>query len=77
MDIVEASPIMEKMAALSEETVDNITCCDDEFEMSLEENCGEQMVPSTFLSYWEDEVKEIKSLFSAGNYNNNLVNLNK
>ena len=35
------------------------------------------MVPSTFLSYLEDEVKEIKSLFQAGNYNNNLFKLNK
>ena len=43
--------------------------------MSLEENCCEQMVPSTFLSYLEDEVKEIKSLFWAGNYSNNLTDL--
>ena len=75
-DIVEASPIMEKMATLSEEAVDNImACCHDEFEMSLKENCGELMVPFTFLSFLEDKVKEIKSLFQAGNYNNNLFDL--
>ena len=52
-----------------------MTCCNDEFEMSLEENCGEQMVLSTFLSYLEGQVKENKSLFQAGNYNNNLFDL--
>ena len=69
---------MEKMATLSEEAVVNIMpCCNDEFEMTLEENCGEQMVPSIFLSFLEDEVKQIKSLFQAGNYNNNLLVLKK
>ena len=42
VDIVEASPIIEKTVTLSEEAADNIMLyCDDEFEMSLEENCGE------------------------------------
>ena len=61
MDIAEALQIMERMATLSEEAADNIMpYCYNEFEMSLEENCVESMVPSTFLSYLEDEVKEIK-----------------
>ena len=42
VDIVEASPTIEKMARLSEEAVDNIMpFSDDEFEMRLEESCGE------------------------------------
>ena len=42
MDIVEASPIIEKTARLSEEAADNIMpFSNGEFEISLEENCGE------------------------------------
>ena len=78
LDTAESLEIMEKTATLSEEVADHIMpYCDDEFEMSLEENSGEQMVPATFLSYLEEELKVFKSLFQAGNYNNNLFDLKK
>ena len=67
---------MEEMTRLIEEGADNIMpFSDGKFEMGLEENYGEQMVPSTFMSYLEDEVKEIKCLFWAVYCNNNLFDL--
>ena len=42
MDVMEASPIIDKMAKPSEEAAHNIMWfSDDEFEVNLDENCGE------------------------------------
>ena len=66
INVAGESPKMEEMTRLIEEGADNIMpFSDGKFEMGLEENYGEQMVPSTFMSYLEDEVKEIKCLFWA------------
>ena len=78
VEYVESSKIMEATAALSEAAAEHIMPYHDvEFEMNLEENSGEQMVPTTVLSYLEEEIKEIMSLFQAGNYNDNLFDLKK
>ena len=78
LESVESSEIMETMAELSEAAAEHVMPYhDDEFDMSLEENSDEQMVPATFFSYLEEEFKEIKSLFQAGTYNNNLFDLEK
>ena len=67
-----------KMVALCEEAVGHIMpYCNDEVEMILEDNNGEQRVPATVLHHLEKELKVIESLFQAGNYNNNIFDSKK
>ena len=74
----ESSEIMKAMTALSEAAAEHIMPHHDvEFEMSLEGISGEQMVSTTFLSHLEEKIKEIKSLFQTGEYNNNLFDVKR
>ena len=78
MENLESSEIMEKVVVLHEETVAHIIpYCNDEVERTLETEVNGWSL-QLFLSYLEEELKEIiKSLLQAGNYNNNLFDLKK
>ena len=66
------------MVALCEEAADHIMpYCNDEVKMTLEEPSGGWMVNPPVLSYLEEELKNNKLLFWAGNYSNNLFDLKK